>query len=52
MAGTTAVALVVACAGMWVGQAIRAHMSTAAFRRWFFAGLLALGLYLVARSIG
>jgi len=52
LAGPTAAALVVACAGMWAGQAIRMHMSAAAFRRWFFVGLLILGLYLVARSVG
>ena len=52
MAGATAVALIVACAGMWMGQAFRMHMSTATFRRWFFVGLLVLGLYLIARSIG
>jgi uncharacterized membrane protein YfcA len=51
LAGPTAAALVVACAGMWAGQAIRMHMSTAAFRRWFFVGLFVLGLYLVARSV-
>jgi uncharacterized protein len=52
VAGTTVAALLVACAGMWVGQAIRMHMSAAAFRRWFFAGLLVLGLYLVGRAVG
>jgi uncharacterized membrane protein YfcA len=52
MAGTTAAALMVACAGMWVGQAIRMRTPTAMFRRWFFVGLLVLGLYLIARSLG
>jgi uncharacterized protein len=52
LAGPTAAALVVACAGMWVGQVIRMYMSTATFRRWFFVGLLILGLYLIARSVG
>jgi uncharacterized membrane protein YfcA len=52
LAGTTAAALVAACAGMWAGQAIRLHMSTPMFRRLFFVGLLVLGLYLVVRSIG
>jgi uncharacterized protein len=41
-------ALALACAGMWIGQAIRQRMSPAAFRKWFFAGLLLLGLYLAA----
>jgi uncharacterized membrane protein YfcA len=50
MANDTIVALVLACVGMWLGQTIRLRLSPAAFRRWFFAGLLLLGLYLVARS--
>lgn len=50
MARETFVALVLACTGMWIGQAIRLRLSPTAFRRWFFAGLLLLGLYLVARS--
>jgi uncharacterized membrane protein YfcA len=35
---------------MWLGQAIRRRLSPVAFRRAFYAGLLLLGLYLVARS--
>jgi uncharacterized membrane protein YfcA len=35
---------------MALGQRIRERMSPAAFRRWFFAGLLALGLYMVVRA--
>jgi uncharacterized membrane protein YfcA len=51
MAAPTIVALIVSCAGMWAGQTIRKHMSAATFRRWFFVGLLALGAYLVVRSV-
>jgi uncharacterized protein len=40
-----------ACAGMWIGQLLRERLSPAAFRRWFFASLLLLGLYLVGRSV-
>jgi len=36
-----------ALAGMWVGQRIRRRLSADAFRRVFFAALLALGLYIV-----
>jgi hypothetical protein len=36
---------------MWVGQALRLRMSAAAFRRWFFEGLLGLGLYLSGRVV-
>jgi len=50
LAGETFAALALACAGMWVGQAIRLQLSPDAFRKWFFAGLLLLGLYLVVRS--
>jgi uncharacterized membrane protein YfcA len=42
--------LTLACIGMWLGQAIRLHLSPRAFRQSFYAGLLLLGLYLVARS--
>jgi uncharacterized membrane protein YfcA len=51
MAGTTIAALALACVGMWIGQAVRLRMSLVAFRRWFFSGLLLLGLCLVARSV-
>lgn len=52
MALDTIAALALACAGMWVGQTVRLRMSPAAFRRWFFAGLLVLGTYLIFRSVG
>jgi uncharacterized protein len=47
--GTAAVALFLACAGMWLGQVARLRMAPAVFRRWFFLGLLALGVYLMGR---
>jgi uncharacterized membrane protein YfcA len=47
----TIVALALACAGMWFGQMVRLRMEPAIFRRWFFLGLLALGLYLTGRSV-
>jgi uncharacterized protein len=50
-AGTAIVALVLAGAGMWLGQMVRLRMAPAIFRRWFFLGLLMLGLYLAGRSI-
>jgi uncharacterized protein len=52
MATETVVALGLACVGMWIGQAIQLRLSPAEFRKWFFAGLLLLGLYLVVRSMG
>jgi uncharacterized membrane protein YfcA len=48
-ATTSLAALFLACAGMWIGQAVRLRMSAIVFRRWFFTGLALLG-YLVARS--
>ena len=51
MAGTTIVALALTCAGMWLGQRLRMQLPPAAFRKWFFVGLLLLGMYLVARSV-
>jgi uncharacterized membrane protein YfcA len=51
LAGSTVVALGLACIGMWIGQAIRMRLSPETFRRWFFAALLLLGLYLVVRSV-
>ncbi len=50
-AGVTVAALAAACAGMWVGQTLRRKLPSAVFRRWFFIGLLLLGIYLVARSV-
>lgn len=51
LAGPTALALALACGGMAAGQAVRARLAPPVFRRWFFAGLLALGVYLVVRSL-
>jgi uncharacterized membrane protein YfcA len=50
-AGTTAVALILACAGMWLGQVVRMRLSVDIFRRCFFGGLLALGFYLALRAL-
>lgn len=41
----------VALAGMRLGRAVRARLSPATFRLWFFTGLLALGAYLAARGL-
>jgi len=51
LAGASALALVPAVAGMMVGQAVRNSMQPAVFRRCFFLGLLALGVYIAARAI-
>lgn len=51
VAGASLLALLPALAGMWFGQAIRQRISAATFKLCFFAGLLALGGYLVARTL-
>ena len=51
IAGPAVGALAMACAGMWVGQALRLRMHPTTFRRWFFVGLLLLGVYLIVRSL-
>ena len=47
-----ATTLLPALLGMWVGQRVRAGLGADSFRRWFFAGLLALGLAMLWRAIG
>jgi uncharacterized membrane protein YfcA len=51
LAGPSLAAVVIALAGMRLGQAVRARLAPATFRLWFFAGLLALGAYLAARGL-
>jgi uncharacterized membrane protein YfcA len=41
--------LAAAAGGMWVGY-LRSRLQPPVFRRWFFMGLLALGLYLSASA--
>ncbi|MFT4506026.1 sulfite exporter TauE/SafE family protein [Caballeronia sp. 15711] len=42
-------AIVPALLGMWVGTAVRKHLSITTFRRWFLIFLVVLGLELVVR---
>jgi uncharacterized protein len=44
-------ALAVACVGMWLGQTLRLRLRPETFRLCFLFGLLALGVYLVARAV-
>jgi uncharacterized membrane protein YfcA len=44
-------ALAAALAGMWIGQRVRGRIRPATFRRWFFIGLLLLGLHLALRNL-
>ncbi|PTM39063.1 sulfite exporter TauE/SafE family protein [Bosea sp. 124] len=52
VAGHSALALLPALAGMAAGTVIRNRISAGAFKLCFFAGLLALGSYLVLRAAG
>jgi hypothetical protein len=51
LAGPSLLALAAALGGMGLGQAARRRVSPAAFRRFFFWGLLVLGVHLVARGL-
>jgi uncharacterized membrane protein YfcA len=51
VAGASMVALASAAAAMRAGQALRLRLRPEQFRRWFFAGLLLLGLCLIIRSL-
>jgi uncharacterized membrane protein YfcA len=50
-AGTGAAAILPALAGMYAGQRLRLRLDAATFRRWFFAGLIGLGAYMVLRNL-
>ncbi len=51
-AGASFAALAPALAGMWFGMRLRRRLRAEVFMRWFFAALVALGAYMVARSAG
>lgn len=51
VAGSSLLALAPAVAGMLLGQGIRNRLHPEVFRRWFFAGLLVLGMYMVIRAL-
>jgi uncharacterized membrane protein YfcA len=44
-------ALVPAIGGMLLGQNIRDRLRPEVFRRWFFFGMLVLGLYMSAHAL-
>jgi hypothetical protein len=51
LAASSLIALVPALAGMYAGQRVRGRLRPEIFRRCFFAGLIGLGGYMVARSL-
>jgi len=46
-----AVAMAMAFAGMFIGQAVRNRMDAAAFRRWFLIAMMGLGCYLAGSAL-
>lgn len=50
-AGVSALALLPAFAGMYVGQWVRLRLHGDAYRKWFFIGLIALGASSVLRAL-
>lgn len=44
-------AVVPALVGMFIGQSIRSRLQPDAFRRWFFIGLVVLGIYMLGRGL-
>ena len=51
LAGVSAMAVVPALVGVAIGQRVRGRLGADAFRRWFFKGLLALGLWMAVRTV-
>ena len=49
IAGVSLYALIPALVGMWLGQHVRTRIRAETFRRWFFVGLLLLGVHLAVR---
>jgi len=51
-ASNSLLAVVPALAGMFIGQRVRSKLQPEAFRKWFFIGLVVLGVYMLARVLG
>ncbi|CAM4274964.1 TPA: sulfite exporter TauE/SafE family protein [Citrobacter freundii] len=51
-ASNSLLAVVPALAGMFIGQRVRSKLQPEMFRRWFFIGLVVLGVYMLARVLG
>ncbi|MEZ5872811.1 MAG: sulfite exporter TauE/SafE family protein [Nitratireductor sp.] len=51
LAIASVIAVIPALIGMWLGQRLRRSLSEAGFRRYFFAALLLLGLYIIYGAI-
>lgn len=44
-------AVLPALAGMFIGQRLRSRLNPETFRRWFFIGLVLLGIYMLVRAL-
>ncbi|HKS57153.1 MAG TPA: sulfite exporter TauE/SafE family protein [Steroidobacteraceae bacterium] len=49
-AGASTLALLPVFAGMYAGQLVRLRLHAGAYRKWFFIGLIVLGMYSVIRA--
>ena len=49
-AGASLAAVLPALLGMYLGQRLRGRIEAESFRRWFFAGLIVLGVYMLGRA--
>jgi uncharacterized protein len=52
VASNSLVAVLPALLGMFIGQRIRGRLRPETFRRWFFIGLVGLGVYMLGRVMG
>lgn len=50
-AGASLLAVLPALLGMWCGQRLRSRIPAAVFKRWFFIGLIGLGIYMLGRGL-
>jgi uncharacterized protein len=50
VASASALAVLPALAGLWLGQRLRDRLDAVAFRRWFLSALMAIGLFMMARA--
>ncbi|MEO8278365.1 MAG: sulfite exporter TauE/SafE family protein [Ideonella sp.] len=50
-ASASLLAVLPALVGMWIGQRLRGRIAGPAFKRWFFSGLIGLGIYMLGRGL-
>lgn len=50
-AASSLLAVLPALGGMYLGQYVRNRLNPEAFRRWFFVGLIVLGVYMLVRAL-